>query len=257
MPAPVDDTLLCAYVDGELDPEKSREIELLAARNPEVRGRIEMYRRSASLLRQALSDSRFTEVPPRIRQAADRAILRSRLRRHLSAAAALVLGLGIGAAVTWLAIEQGFLPRDPVGQIMRDVADYHPIYTREDEHLVEVPASRREHIEVWLGERVGYPLKAPDLDAYGLRFEGARLVALHNHALAQLMYTGRQGQRIALCVTRASGPSTERRESMLEQAGLRLHAAGRGHHVFVVVGPADEPVLDRLAPGLPALLTRS
>jgi anti-sigma factor RsiW len=257
MHAPVDETLLCAYVDGELDPEKSREIELLAARNPVVQGRIEMYRRSARLLREALSDSRFTEVPPRIRQAADRAILWSRVRPPLRTAAALVLGLGIGAAVTWLAIEQAFLPRDSVGQIMRDVADYHPTYAREDEHLVEVPASRREHIEAWLGDRVGYPLKAPDLDAYGLRFEGARLVALHNHALAQLMYTGRQGQRIALCVTRAIGRTTEGRASMLEEAGLRLHAVVKGHHVFLVVGPADEPALGRLAPGLPALLTRS
>jgi anti-sigma factor RsiW len=260
MQTPIDDMLLCAYVDGELDPAKSREIELLAAQNPAVRHRIEMYRRSGHLVREALSEGQFTRVPSGLRQAAERMIFRSNrrfhMRRALSAVAAVILGIGIGFVLSHF-IEHGtVLPRSTVGNIMHDVAEYHPVYVREDEHLVEVPASRREHIEKWLGDRVGHPLRAPDLSAYGLRFEGARLVALHSEVLAQLMYTGPQGQRIALCVTRVDGALPEKPESTVE-GGVRVHAIGKGRHVFLVAGPADEPVLDRLAGALPTLLTRS
>lgn len=104
-------------------------------------------------------------------------------------------------------------------------------------------------------DRTDHPLKAPDLSACGLRFEGARLIALHDEVLAQLMYTDRRGQRIALCVTRVGSELSENSESMVE-AGVKYHAVGEGRHVFLAAGPGDGPILDQLAATLPALLTR-
>jgi len=180
--------------------------------------------------------------------------LSSRSWSALPAVAILLLGLGIGAALTRLVEHGTVLPRSAVAGIMHDIAEYHPIYAREVEHLVEVPASRREHLEQWLGERVGLALKAPDLSAHGLHFQGGRLIALHDHALAQLMYTGPSDQRVALCVARLRGKLSEGTESLVD-GGLKLYGTSKGGHVFVVVGPAGDPLVDRLSTGLPALLT--
>jgi anti-sigma factor RsiW len=258
----IEDTLLCAYVDGELDPQAAREVEALAAHNPAVRDRIRMFRQSRNLLHGALSEGEFAEVPHRLQRSAERMIFRAKLRSWtrsvprdaLSAVAALLLGIGIGAALLQF-IEHGtVLPRTAVAAVMHEVAEYHPVYAREVEHLVEVPASRREHIEEWLGDRVGLAFKAPDLSRYEFRYQGARLVALHDQVLAQLMYTGPNDQRIALCITKLKGRPSERLETLVE-GGLKLLGVSKGGHVFLVVGPADEPIVERLAADLPGLLT--
>lgn len=260
MQEPVDDMLLCAYVDGELDAIAGREIETLAARNPAVRAQIEMFRASGDLLRRALSEAPFTEVPLGLKQVAGREMVRpalsSRSWSALAAVATLLLGLGLGSALTRFVEHGSVLPKSAVAGIMHDIAEYHPVYAREVEHLVEVPASRREHLEQWLGDRVGLALKAPDLGVYGLRFQGGRLIALHDHALAQLMYTGPNDQRVALCVAKLQGKQTEGIESLVE-GDLKLHGVSKGGHIFVVVGPADDPLVDRLSTELLGLLTAS
>jgi len=260
MQEPVDDMLLCAYVDGELDAIAGREIETLAARNPAVREQIEMFRASGDLLRRALSEAPFTEVPPGLKQAAEQKMFRpalsSRSWSALAAVATLLLGLGLGSALMRFVEHGSVLPRSAVAGIMHDIAEYHPVYAREVEHLVEVPASRREHLEQWLGERIGLALRAPDLSAYGLRFQGGRLIALHDHALAQLMYTGPSDQRVALCVAKLQGKQSDGTESLVD-GGLKLYGTSKGGHIFVIVGPAGDPLVDRLSTDLPALLTSS
>ena len=60
---PVVDTLLVAYVDGELDAATHQRIADLVEQEPAVRARVAMFRRSCDLLRAALSgvdDERHT-----------------------------------------------------------------------------------------------------------------------------------------------------------------------------------------------------
>lgn len=259
MPMP-DDERLCALADGELDASAARDIESLAEHHPAIRERIALYRRSGDLLRAALSEEQFADVPRRLEDTIERTLRREQGRstgqawlRRVRMAAALVAGVALGAAITRY-IEHGtVLPRSAVANVMHEVAEYHPVYAREVEHLVEVPASRREHLEAWLGERLGLKLTAPDLDAYGLTFRGARLVALHDQVLAQLMYTDEAERRVALCVTPLVGRPSETIETVVED-GLKLRGLSKGRHVFLVVGPTDAPAIDQIAPRLPALL---
>jgi hypothetical protein len=41
----------------------------------------------------------------------------------------------------------------------------------------------------------------------------------------------------------------------LVEGGLKRLGVSKGGHVFLVVGPADEPIVERLAVDLPGLLT--
>jgi anti-sigma factor RsiW len=261
MQTPVDDTTLCAYADGELDLNSALAIEALAARDPAVRRRIEMFRESRDLVRSALSQAEYVHVPRRVRRSTEHAVFKRRpaaaiWSRRVLSAAALVLALGVGSGITRLLDYGTILPRNGVASVLGEIAEYHPIYAGEGEHLTEVPASRREHIEDWLGGRLSLALRAPDLTGYGLTFQGARLVALQGQPLAQLMYTGENQQRVALCVTKLVGRPSESSETLVE-GGLKVIGLSSGEHVFLVIGPADEPMVDRLATELPSLLVAS
>ena len=58
------DPLLVVYVDGELDPEAALKLEPLIATDPHVLQRVEMFRETAALLRDACADRFFARNDP-------------------------------------------------------------------------------------------------------------------------------------------------------------------------------------------------
>ena len=56
------------------------------------------------------------------------------------------------------------------------------IYASEVRHPVEVGASEREHLATWLGKRLDYGLKIPDLSSLGFSLVGGRLVPVNDTA---------------------------------------------------------------------------
>lgn len=252
----IDDTLLVAHADGELDPATTREVELLAMRDPAVRTRIAMFRRSADLLKEALSGPDNLAASPRLVEAVRRTKSpQAAMRRWSLPIAAALVGLAVGIA-GMSTVTTRSVPVTPLAYLMQEVADYHPVFAAEDEHLVEVPASRKEDLERWLGDRVKLAFKVPDLSGRQLTFAGGRMFAVAREPVAQLMYLGPNGERIALCIGLYHG---ERRTGIerLEEDGFKLLGQARGGHIYVVVGPAHHPGLEALASDLPELLTRS
>jgi len=255
----VDDTLLVAYADGEIDAATSQQIEALMATDPTVRARVAMFRRSADLLREAMTDSFFDAVPLQLTRSANRIVLASRLRRYARLslpAAAAIAGFAIGTAnLSGYLGFGGEAPASRVTHLLGEVADYHAVFARETEHLVEVPATRREHIEAWLGERVDYPFRVPDLSTRALTFRGARMLAVDGQPVAQLIYTDARGAAIALCIGRNSNAASTALQQV-EERGLTLFGRASGNHIFVVAGPAGNPLLKTLALDMPSLFPR-
>ena len=62
----VDDVMLMAYADGELDAATARQIEAAIADDPALAERARVFRESASLLRGAYADALHEEVPERL-----------------------------------------------------------------------------------------------------------------------------------------------------------------------------------------------
>ena len=137
--------------------------------------------------------------------------------------------------------------------LLEEVREYHAVFARETEHVVEVPASRRDHIEAWLGNRVHYPFTVPDLTSRGLTFLGARMIAIGGGVVAQLMYVDRDGEHIAICVAFTEDKLDAPLQS-IQKAGLKVMGLAEGHHVFIVAGPKFNPELEPIAKSLPALL---
>ena len=62
----LDETTLMAYVDGELDAETAREIEMALAREPEARNIVARLRQNTTMVRAAFNDPMHEEIPSRL-----------------------------------------------------------------------------------------------------------------------------------------------------------------------------------------------
>ena len=257
----VDDHLLVAYLDRELDPSTRLIVEASIRRDTALRRRLLDLMRADALLRAAFAEERTASVPPALTHKIDRALAarsRMRLMRFIVPVAAAIAGLIIGGAI----VSNGLLPfggadgGNPIRQVLDEVAEYHGVFEKETVHLVEVDASQTAEIESWLGSRVGLPLQVPDLGDRGLTFRGGRMLVLGGQPVAQLIYTDQSSRRIALCVASFPGHSALTTEH-LDEDGLTLIGQIHDEHVLIVVGPTYHPILDQLSKALPTLLIRS
>lgn len=87
-PKRLGDESLMAYADGALDAADARVIEAAAARDPALAARIELYRRTAAMARDALSPELQVPVPAALRAAVERTIAAANSATDQPAAAA-------------------------------------------------------------------------------------------------------------------------------------------------------------------------
>ena len=215
-----------------------------------------MFRATSKLLRAALSTHEYLVVPTALARRISRLMTPPQRHWRPLLAAALVAGLIFAGAnlVTRLPFTA-----DPaataVAHVMDEIADYHGVFAAEREHLVKVPAARKDHLEAWLGDKLKFAFKVPDLGDYGLDFQGGRLLAVDRLPVAQLIYTGKDGIPVALCIALITGNATSELQRH-DDADMALFGTGQGHHAFVLIGPAANPVLKDIADAMPGLLIR-
>lgn len=144
------ETLLVAYVDGELDPEASREVERLIAEDTHARQGVERYRETAALLRAACGERAYAKDAERLIPAAQ-CMLRQAPRRYgwavAAGVAACVVGFASGAQFGgWLTSESG--------EFASEAAEPHAISACEDRHPVELGPNRANEFTAWLWDRL-------------------------------------------------------------------------------------------------------
>jgi anti-sigma factor RsiW len=193
-PRPVDETMLHAYLDGELDTAGRAEVEQWLARHPDDAARLAAYGRQKAALHAAFDRVTEETVPTRLLQAARRRRRTLAPWARIAAAIALILA---GAAAGWFG--RGYVagPNRAVTLAERAIGA-HVIYTAEVRHAVEVTSAEEEHLVRWLSRRLGQPLKLPDLRPVGFRCMGGRLLPDDGRPAAQFMYEDETGRRLTL-----------------------------------------------------------
>jgi anti-sigma factor RsiW len=252
------DELLVAYVDGELSAEMRATVQARVAQDPVAQGKVKDMQDTAALLRAAFGDSDPKDSDLRdsdLRDSDKDNVVPLKSGRRLrnfgnhpllsgfAAAAAIVLVVGTGLFMRPFAA-------DDRAEFMADVAAYHSVYAQETEHLAEVPASRKDHIEEWLGKRLDRKLSIPDLSAEGWAFEGGRLLAEDDQPIAQLLYTAPGRQPIAVCITHSDQAPSQPPSKTTEYdpgKGIRVAAWDAEGYLYIVVGYLDKPELKLLA----------
>lgn len=134
--------------------------------------------------------------------------------------------------------------------LVQAAAYYHLIADLPPSLLVEVPADQPARIQSLLGTALGRSVPVPDLTssdpATSLRFVGGRLFAAGDKPVGALIYRDALGRPLAFCLTPsdrgAKAPEASR------QDGLQLVDWRDDGYGYVLIGAADQALLDRLLP---------
>jgi anti-sigma factor RsiW len=219
---PVTEADLHAYVDGFLDEERRREVELWLSGHPEQEAEVRQWQAQAADLqasfagyaqpsendRKLLSSPATTSSPSWWRRGA---LIAASLTLFLSGAAAGVYGERLlGTPVT---IETAAAIDSLPGQSKTAFL----VYASEKRHPVEVGADQEDHLVTWLGKRLDYKLVAPDLKGLGFSLVGGRLLPVNGKAGAMLMYQDAAGQRLTVLL--GKNPENAETSFRFESAG--------------------------------------
>jgi anti-sigma factor RsiW len=246
----LNDELLAAYVDGELTPDQLAEVEKALIHDPQARRKVTRMREVKALLRSTCVEENYQDVPDRLLQSL-RPKRQSRtrvpvwLRQAVAAMFLLSVYTGIDHLIHTRWNYHSVSTEDPQNAMLDEIAEYHAIYARETEHLAEVPADRKDHIEEWLGNRLSRKFLVPDLSSIGLTFAGARLLGIARQPVAQLLYTPAQGVPIGVCVT--FGDAAETPLEVSRREGMSVGVWKEHGYVYVVVGEIPEQRLREVA----------
>ena len=214
---PVTDDELHAYVDGELPADRRAAVEAWLAAHPDDAARVAAWRLQADAIR-----AHYPMSPGnRSRRSCSLARMTMRHARgslpplrasswHFSSAA---------SSAGWHATASS-TRRSAFEILTAQALNAHKLYAVEVRHPVEVAAADAEHLQQWLSKRVGYPLRAPNLEPQGLQLVGGRLLPTPTGAAAAFfMYENPSGERFTLYCAPTKSPNSAMHYNAAEKAG--------------------------------------
>jgi len=235
----VDDVMLMAYVDGEVDATTAREIETALAGDPALMVRVQQLRDGAMMARGAFAEVLHEPVPDRLiaalggpaapaeahKPGGDNVVP---LRGNLSwlprrsaigwAAAASIAALVIGYGAGEMRPQFGFgdiglsggLQNASSNRWLDNVAAYYHVYqnslANKDKLLVDFTASDVPELEKWFGAKLNRKLEVPNLTSKGLTTQGGRLVIINDKPAAQFLYSSDKGDLVELVIAFTDQP---------------------------------------------------
>jgi anti-sigma factor RsiW len=206
-PLPLTDADLSAYVDGQLPAPRVPEVERAIAGDPSLASRVALMRNQNAALREAFDPWLAEPIPQTLLAAAAPPAPEARWRRAapwFAAAATLVLGVAIG----WYARDATLAREGTPTTFARQAALAHVLYASDANRPVEIAAAEEQRLVRWLSRRLGFPVRAPDLNSFGYALVGGRLVAGNERPTALFMYENADKQRLTLQV-RKQPPGTQ------------------------------------------------
>lgn len=186
---------LHAFVDGQLDTARQRDVAEHLSENPEAAARVAAYEKQKQALR--------TLFNPVLDEALPQTLIpkpRAPGRVHLLWAAASIVLFVAGGLVGWQAQQITQKGGESVFTVARGAAVAHKVFTPQRRHPVEVTADEEAHLVRWLSKVLKAPLRAPQLGDLGFSLVGGRLLSAEKGPAAQFMYQDANRRRITLYV---------------------------------------------------------
>lgn len=208
---------LMAFIDNELPPQRRREIEELALRDPELAGNIEALRAQRVQLKACLDPVLAEPIPRHLLSV--KTPSRFPFERVAAVLAIFLIGGSAGGWASWQ-----YLTHNGPGNVKLFAADESPdlprfvhqatvayaVYTPDIRHPVELAAADQKALESWLSGRLGRNVNAPDLSGLGFTLIGGRLLPAEiSKPAAQFMYENLQGQRVTVYLRGMAQPTPE------------------------------------------------
>jgi len=245
----IDETLLLAYVDGELNADARAEVEAAVAHSPELANQLALMRASVLPYAAAYETRPVPPVPPELtRRIGELASVSTtnaataRRPRQFSSwrmAAAFVAG-AILTAVTLPMVQRhaGVMTASADSSWVGVIANYQSLYTRETVANVNEDRPLTEKILGELRARDGIQVLIPDLRGQGLTFKRVQRLNYQDHAVVQVVYLPEHGDPVALCLTRSNGPDQVPQSKVVD--GMQAVEWRQDHLDYVLLGRGSQ-----------------
>jgi anti-sigma factor RsiW len=255
----IDEDDFQAFVDGQLPPEQRRAVMAYLAGRPDEATRMDHYRTLTEALHLAYDEVLYEPLPKRLRI--------EHYRGHSSWAGRLGDWVGIGrlgpvarfAGVALLLLVGsggGWVMHDrydrqeietPAMSFAKQAANAHMLFAPDLRHPVEFGADQQDSLLVWLSERLGQAMHAPDLQQLGYNLVGGRLLPASGLPAAQLMYEDPDAQRITIYIrARWTTPLNGAHEGTVNfagEGGVSMVYWIEGSLAYALIGPMDREQL--------------
>lgn len=162
--------LLDAYLDGELDPVHTLEVDAHRAECAACGAALKSRRQLAA----AVASAPYYPAPPELRTRLEHSAAR-RWNRPI-----LWLAFAAGLAALALVTQRP----DP---LEKEVVQAH-VRSLLADHLLDVPAAGHHTVKPWLAAKLDFALDVEDISARGFALAGGRLDYLDGHPVAALVY---------------------------------------------------------------------
>jgi anti-sigma factor RsiW len=239
--SPVSEDELHVYVDSQLPADRREAVETWLSNHSEDAARVAAWRAQAEAIRSRYGAVVNEPVPSHLQ--IDR-LTRGRRSWAAIAAAAAIAAFLVGGIAGWMARGASAAAPSTFDLFSNEALGAHRLYIAEVRHPIEVTAGE-SHLVPWLSRRVGTNLRAPDLQSFGLKLLGGRLLpGLHGPA-ALFMYEGTSGDRVTLYASKLPAPQTAFRYSTSDRfAAAQWVESEVG---YVVSGPPDRERVSKIA----------
>ena len=255
----IDEDDFQAFVDGQLPPERRRAVMAYLAATPEESARMSDYRTLSEELHLLYDEVLYEPLPARLRveRYRGRSAWWARPLRWLGLAelslapraAGVALLLLAGASGGWMLGLHYLQPEvePPQVSFARQAANAHVLYASDLQHPVEFGADQQERMLLWLSERLGQAVHAPNLQDLGFTLVGGRLLPAAGQAAAQLMYENPDAQRITLYIrggwTTAPGAAHDGTVTFAGEGGVSTVYWMDGQFAYALIGELDREQL--------------
>ena len=232
--------LLHAYVDGELDPAASLELEALLAADPSLRAAHEHLR---ALSAEIQSKADYRSAPEGLRARIESALaaeegFRPAPRPAGSRWPAMAALLSVAAVALLLAV--AFRPADNE-RLLQDVLASHARATL-GQRMMDVASSDRHTVKPWLSSRLPFSPPVADYASQGYELAGARADYAGGRPVAVLLYKRRK-HTIEVFVF--PGPDAASRS--VSRDGLNMETFAQGGMTYWLVSDVAREDLEALA----------
>ena len=235
----ISDVELHAFIDGALDGERFREVEVGIAADPALAGRIAAYRSDMEMLKRVYAPLIDQPLPKEwlARIQSSKAPARSAMSWRLVGSIAATLLIVLGMAAFW--------QMRPAGEIVQAALDARG-HEASAERVIAIDAgtNARQYDSV-LRAAVAVNVKVPDLSRMGYRLSSIRVYPKSPAGrAAELRYRNTGGQLFTLYVRRSDGTA---RFDQFERDGLRVCVWQDEQLSAVMAGNVSTAAMQRLA----------
>lgn len=264
----VDDAMLRAYVDGELEAGLRQQVEAAVANSTALQTQVQALRASCLPYRAAF-DAQMLPAPPAslsshvadllaVAGAAPRAAQPAAPQpaapangpRRAWLAAGLAASFGAGLVVSRLpgALTAGVPAVADPQPWVEAIAQYHALYVRATVDAASDAPANLQGLLAGFDGPLRQRLRIPDLVAQGLVFKRVQRLGYGNAPLIQMVYLPAQGRPVAVCFLPAAGPRTDTHHGVV---ALQNVASWRDEGLaFVVVGDLSAQAMQQLVPSI-------